>query len=56
MDYSILEYIDPVLQAARMTALVTGVLVLIDSLSVILYHYGLYEKRPLHDESALSIS
>lgn len=56
MDYSILEYIDPVLQASRMTAFVTGVLVFIDSLTVILYHYGFYEKRPLHEESALSMA
>lgn len=57
MEYiSIMDILDPLMQAARMTALVTGVLVFIDSLSVILYHYGLYERRPLHDEQALSVS
>lgn len=56
MDYAVLEYIDPLLQAARMTAFVTGVLVFIDSLSVILYHYKLYTKPPMHQESALSMA
>lgn len=56
MDYAILDYIDPVLQAARMTALVTGVLVFIDSMSVILYHYDIYSRRPLHQESSISIA
>lgn len=56
MDYAVLEYVDPVLQAARMTAFVTGVLVFIDSLSVILYHYKLYDKPPIHEESALSMA
>ena len=56
MDYSVLPYIDPILQAARMTALVTGVLVFLDSMSVILYHYGLYTKAPQHQEDALSIA